>query len=115
MGMDADVIVIGPYGVLAGEGALDYSGADRYEGVTGDTLIIGTAARAWTSDQSETLARVCGVKLWDLGRHRVRHPSAPAAGEREERIGADKAIDVYHRIRRLSAHPGTIVWFRPNG
>ncbi|MBI2060650.1 MAG: hypothetical protein HYT87_12845 [Nitrospirae bacterium] len=114
MGVHADIIVIGPFIHLKKEGALVY-GPERYKDVPENALVIGAVAVAATSEESRLLARISNVEPWDLGNHRVLHPSAPQAGEQHEAIGDDEARVVYHRIRRLAGNPKTVMWFRPSG
>lgn len=111
MGMDADVIAIGPFEVLRSAGCLDYP-LDFYEDVETGDVVLGTVALAYTTGQSQILAEICGVEPWALGKHRVGEPKTPS--DPKSWIGDDSAWTVYERLENLMRED-TQVYFRPNG
>lgn len=111
MGKRADVIVIGPKGVLQEHGVLDYP--DKfYDDVDDDAVVLGTVAGANSNEGSDLLATICGVRTWDLGHHRVLHPVCPVV---DEYIGDELVFLVYDRIKKLVRCWGVQMWYRPNG
>ncbi len=114
MGLDANVIVIGPLNVLAKYDVLDYP-IGYYEDVPFDNLVIGTITCAYTSDQSRELAEICGVNPWDLGNHQVKNPVKPSALSCEDYIGRDSQVDIYDTIIKLLDYKNVQIWYRPNG
>jgi hypothetical protein len=69
MGLDAQLIAIGPFSkaVLSG---LDYPG-QFYAGVEDGATVVANVFTAITSEISHDLARCFGVGAMDLGRHHV--------------------------------------------
>jgi hypothetical protein len=119
MGLDADVIVIGPKDILHKTDVLDYPITYYDETAPDDVMVISTLAIADTTDQSYTLASVCGVDAWDLEAHRVRIPvdpySEPANFLDHEHIGSQHVRTVYFKLKELVKHNDVQVWYRPNG
>lgn len=112
MGMDADVIVIGPLSVLAKFDALDYP-VSYYEDIPLGTLILGTVAQAEATNQSHKLAGICGVEPWDLGGHQVKNPVKPVGGF--DYIGEDTEMEIYKLLVDLLKYDNVQIWYRPNG
>ena len=112
MGLGAEVIVIGPCDVLRSCMVLDYPD-DYYDDVPVGALVLGTAAYADTTCESEELARICGVMPWDLGDHRVKKPIKP--DDPEEFIGLQFASVVYAKLCGLLKCNNIQIWYRPNG
>ena len=116
MGMDADLLAIGPVKVLKRWDALSYPD-DFYDDVPEETVVIGIAAVAWTTDMSRNLAKLCGVEPWDLGNHLIKQvPSRSLEMDywMDELIGTECAWDVLERIKGLLID-GAELWYRPNG
>lgn len=112
MGMDAEVIVIGPCDLLHSCCALDYNDG-CYEDVPVGALVLGTVAGADTTNQSEELAAICGVDPWDLGNHQVRRPVGP--DDPPYFIGGEFASVIYAKLCQLLAGDRVQIWYRPNG
>ena len=111
MGMEAEVIVIGPFDILTGLNVQDYP-IRYYEGVQLDDLILGTVARAYTTDQSRELAKICGVKPWDLGNHQVKTVVKPMS---DNYIGCRTEMEIYELLFNLLKYDDVQIWYRPNG
>ena len=110
MGMEADIIVIGPKKLLLEVGVQDYC-EQWYKVVPDDVLILGTLGPACTSDQSRRLAKLVGVDPWALGDHRIRNVKDAASGEI---IGTEDETDIRRKVWSLLCG-GAQLWFRPNG
>jgi len=83
MGLDAQLIAIGPYsaGVIS---ALEY-GEDFYSDVEPGAIVVSNVFVAGTSDASHKLADAFGVGAMELGKHKLE------AG----RANIDALIDVF--------------------
>ena len=112
MGLDAEVIVIGPCGVLRSCMVLDYPD-DYYDDIPVGALVLGTVAYADTTYESQELARICGVEPWDLGNHQVKKLIEP--NDPESFIGSQFASVVYTKLNVLLKSDNVQVWYRPNG
>jgi len=104
MGLDAQVIAIGPFSrsVLA---ALEYS-ANYYANVTEGQTVISNVFVAGTSAASYELADAFGVGAMELGRHVLDPCSANI-----EKLAEFGSIDDFLLLR---AH-GFAFYFLPNG
>ncbi len=112
MGMDADVIVIGPFSVLVKLDVLEYP-MYFYGGVQFADLVLGFVAGANTTDESHELAKICGVEAWDLGNHQVKNPVEPI--DSYDCIGEDREIKIYELLVELLKYDNIQLWYRPNG
>lgn len=113
MGMDADVIVIGPKQVLQQYDVLDYP-EHYYTDVPDNVVVLGTVAVANTTGDSGLLACLCGVEPWDLGNHRVTDPQWFPDHD-EEFVGETEVREVYETLYALASRSNVQMWFRPNG
>ena len=108
MGMDADLLVIAPFWLLAETDNLDYP-KDFYGDITDPhhTLVISTVACADTTDQSKLLAELIGVDPWDFSQHIIKGRALPPSNiikpNLNERIGSDTVMDVVKRLIVLSS------------
>ena len=112
MGLEAEVIVIGPCDVLRSCMVLDYPD-DYYDDVPVGALVLGTVAYADTTYESQKLARICGVMPWDLGNHQVRKPIEP--DDPESFIGSQFTSIIYAKLCALLKCDDIQIWYRPNG
>ncbi len=112
MGMDADVIVIGPFSILTKLDVLEYP-IYFYDDVQLDDLVLGWAAGANATNESYELAKICGVGAWDLGNHRVKTPVKPIGGHDD--IGEDTEMEIYELLIELLKYDNVQIWYRPNG
>ena len=69
MGLDAQVIAIGPYSHDISS-ALEY-GAKLYEGVEHGATVVTTVFFAATTDESSALAAAFGVGAFEMGKHKL--------------------------------------------
>jgi len=69
MGLDAQVIAIGPFSQEIAE-SLEY-GPQRYSEVLDGATVITTVFLAPTSDDSRALAAVFGVGAFEMGKHHL--------------------------------------------
>lgn len=114
MGIDADIIVIGPAQILIEANVQDYPRRD-YDGVSKDAIVLGTVATAYTIEESLRLAELCQVDVTDLGNHRVKNVLSPLPREDHfKSIGSDLTIDVWRTIRVLLQYDDVQMWYRPN-
>jgi len=113
MGMDAEVLAIGPWGAFQGDD-LDYE-VDWYRDSikTGDEKIICLVAKANTSQQSRDLAAICCTEPWALGRHKIEKVELPFLLI-SEWIGEFSTVHVARKLQRLM-DAGCDLWYRPNG
>lgn len=77
MGLDAQVIAIGPYSNEVAS-SLEY-GESFYVGVAPGTIVVTNVFLACTSEDSHRLASAFGVGAMDLGRHKVDPDKADVA------------------------------------
>lgn len=77
MGLDAQVIAIGPFSSTV-TAALGYP-PDYYANVNEGTTVITSVFVALTSEQSHKLARAFGVSAMDLGNHHLAAAKANLA------------------------------------
>ena len=113
MGMDADLLAIGPFSPDIA-GMLDYS-AECYEGVKPGTKVVTTLFSCVTSDESNELAEALGIAPWDFGAHEIdiKNVNAKALTEFAESTAENELKDV--QIFVTLASKGFIFFFRPNG
>lgn len=115
MGMDADLIAIGPFSedII---GMLDYP-PEYYEGVKPGTRVITTVFTCNTSDASNELADALGIAPWDFGAHEIDfkgvNPEALTEWVEEGGSAENELKDV--EIFLTLARKGFIFFFRPNG
>ena len=69
MGLDAQVIAIGPFSTGIAS-ALEY-GEQRYEGVPAGATVVSMVFLAATTDESVALAAAFGVGAFEMGKHRL--------------------------------------------
>lgn len=69
MGLDAQVIAIGPYSSKV-TSSLEY-GTAYYAGVTPGTMVVTNVFIACTSEAGHKLAAAFGVGAMDLGKHKL--------------------------------------------
>jgi hypothetical protein len=69
MGLDAQLIAIGPFSAGVAS-ALEY-GPDYYSGVEPGATVVSNVFIAGTSDASHKLAAAFGVGVMELGRHKL--------------------------------------------
>lgn len=112
MGMNADIIVIGPYLTLAAYNVLDYD-KSFYQPVELDILVTGTIVVAEGNYESEILADLCQVNLWDLNRHQIKKP-LPVTDVRGE-MGGQEFQSIVKIINLLLNDSRVMIFFRPNG
>ena len=122
MGMDAEVLVIAPYGILRDRGLLEYHIA-QYKGVLEYQHIICTLFVAVTTEQSKDLATICMTDPMTLGNHLVRHVMLPPAtgiggwAIMGDWIGDDRIEDVMCTLTDLLSLPPSCsiqIWYMPN-
>ena len=115
MGLDAEIVVIGPYALLAEIDVLDYK-KDTYSTCKEDTFIICTVAQASTSRQSELLAELCYVDIWDFTSHQIKKVQWPWSTDMElEFIGDDQLGKIFETLRFLLEDDLCLLFYRPNG
>ena len=115
MGMDADIIAIGPFGKFKELGILEYD-EEFYQGASPESQVITTVAGAVTSDQSRDLADLVCVKPWELWNHRItKVVSLKKALIWGPAIGDDAPEEIVALIEQLLKTPDVQLWFRPNG
>jgi hypothetical protein len=106
MGLDAQVIAIGPFSAEV-VSALEY-GVSFYANVEPGTLIVSNVFVAGTSKASHELAASFGVGAMDLGRHKLNPEHANIA----------KLIEVFgkHNVAQFQclAHNGFSFFYLPN-
>ena len=115
--MDASVLVIGPAETLIRLGVADYPD-DYYKDVPDEAIILGTVARAVTTQQSHILAGLCGVDPWDLGNHRIMKPISRTEAIKEyndDYVGYCPALNIWTLLDILAAAHDVMIWFQPNG
>ena len=114
MGMDAQVLAIGPWGAFRGDD-LDYAPETYQDSIeTGDERIICCVAWASTSQQSRDLAAICCVNPWALGKHEVKRIDLPSSLLPGDWIGDIRVGQVVAKLQRL-LDAGCELWYRPNG
>lgn len=116
MGCNAEIKVIGPYGVLRDSGVLDY-GSHWYKSPTDELPVLGTLAAAGTTDESETLAFICGVDLYDAAWHIITTTNAlqRMANDGACHCNVDDFEQVYDTLCYLVAREDCLVFFLPEG
>src|SRR5258708_372172 len=115
MGMDADVIVIGPYKILKEADCLDYP-KDWYNG-TPDALVICTVAIANTTQESKDLALICNVNPYDVSNHQVKNPVNPdilMLTSPSDNIGNCEPQTIYETLSKLLDSTNVKIFYRPN-
>lgn len=113
MGMNAEVMVLGPIEILKFYGVLDYPDG-FYKDMDPNALVWGTIAIAHTNDTSRMLADVCGVRPWDLANHFVTNPQLV----HEDEVITDEGEtgkEIYEVLKGLLEHRSVSIYFRPNG
>ena len=114
MGMDAEVLAIGPWGAFRGDD-LDYDVNFYRDSIqAGDEEIIVQVARADTTSQSNWLADVCCTEPWALGRHKVERIDLPDHLWPDDKIGGEYIGQLVAKFQRL-LDAGCDLWYRPNG
>jgi len=113
MGMDAEIIVIGPLEVLDKVDCLEY-GRQNYDWDTPKDKIICRLAGADTTSQSTDLAQLCGLGPWDLNHHQIKRLEYFTDFEELDPIGGKDPIAIFENIKYLLEH-GCDIWFMPNG
>lgn len=114
MGMDAEIIAIGPFRIFKEAAVLDYPD-DFYIGAKPDDQIITTVARAETTQQSQDLARIARVNSWSLWSHRIVRILPWPEVLSLDPIGGDPPQEIAEMLRALLKVPNVQLWFRPNG
>jgi hypothetical protein len=114
MGLDAEVIAIGRYGVLRELGLLDYN-EDAYDMLGPEVPIICSPFYANTDSESLDLAEICCVDPWDLGTHHIQEVCDihDADNDYNPLIGDKRASDVFILLKTL-LDEDVDLWFRPN-
>ena len=107
MGLDAQVIAIGPFSTDI-ESALEY-GEQHYEGVAPGATVVSTVFLAATSSESHELAAAFGVGAFEMGRHRLDSRQADLTAL-ATRFGETDVTN----FRRLAAR-GFEFFYMPNG
>lgn len=69
MGLDAELIAIGPFSASI-VSALEYR-SELYEGLAEGATVVTTVLAVGTTEASEELARAFGVGPYDFGRHHL--------------------------------------------
>lgn len=107
MGLDAQVIAIGPFAADIAS-ALEYGGK-QYEGVPAGATVISTVFLAATTDESVALAAAFGVGAFEMGRHKL-DPSSANIDALLAQFGEADADN----FRRLASR-GFEFFYMPNG
>ena len=107
MGLDAQVIAIGPYSHDIGS-ALEY-GASRYEGVEQGATVVSTVFLAATTDESLLLAAAFRVGAFEMGKHKLDPKNADI-----EALSAQFGVADAENFRRLASR-GFGFFYMPNG
>ena len=106
MGLDAQVIAIGPYSESVAS-ALEYG--QRHGAVAPGTEVVTNIFIAATSEASHRLAAAFGVDAWDLGKHALREDAADL--EALVRFSDEENVA---RFELLRSH-GFRFYYLPNG
>ncbi|OWQ45660.1 hypothetical protein CDL60_17445 [Roseateles noduli] len=106
MGLDAQLIAIGPFSQDIAS-ALEY-GPTAYADVTPGATVVTNVLVACTSSASHLLAKAFGVGAMELGKHHLRPETADLALLRQE--FGDNDVD---KFQRLAAH-GFQFYYLPN-
>ena len=93
MGLDAQVIAIGPYSSEI-VSSLEY-GEKFYTGVAPGTTVVTNVFLAGTSDASNKLASAFGVEAMELGRHKL-DPNRADIAQLEEVFGNQNVQQFRH-------------------
>lgn len=96
MGLDAQVIAIGPYSSKV-DSSLEY-GASFYADVTPGTIVVTNVFIACTSETSHLLAAAFGVGAMDLGKHKL-DPRKASLGELTEIFGENNVAQFQRLVR----------------
>lgn len=110
MGMDADVIAIGPFSRDIAD-CLDYP-SGFYKDTEEGSPVLSTLFLCNTSQASKELAEAFGIDSWDFNQHKlddVVHVQTLAAINSEW-----EAIAEYNKFLRLKER-GFEFYYRPNG
>ena len=107
MGLDAQVIAIGPFSTDIAS-ALEY-GERRYEGVPSGATVVSTVFLAATTEESVALAAAFGVGAFEMGKHRLAAQKGDI-GRLTELFGEADA----RNFQRLAAS-GFEFFYMPNG
>lgn len=107
MGLDAQVIAIGPFS-QAIAGSTEY-GPELYEGVAEGTTIVTNVFIGGHSSASHFLAKCFGVGAWEVGKHELN----PELADIESLLASDFAEDVPKFIEFRDA--GFKFYYLPNG
>lgn len=114
MGMNATLLVFGPYRALQENDALAY-GEDFYAGVGPDDEVAGILRTCDTSEQSRALAELLGLHPWALNTHKLEEDKIPGYKEPVLDWGSGTpAFDVYSAVKGL-LEQGCAVWYMPRG
>jgi hypothetical protein len=113
MGMDADVIAIGPFSQDIID-MLDYP-AEYYDKTKPGATVITTVFSATSTDLSYQLARAMGVDAWDFNTHKI-DPKNVDMEDLEEFV--DCAVE--HGMEDITTFiklvgKGFTFFYRPNG
>lgn len=112
MGMDADLIAIGPFHPELGE-YLAYS-PDYYHDVPARALVTTELFSCQTSGLSEELAEAVGAKPWDFRTHQVNKNQINWQALRELSTRLFLSGDHVKALGLFLKH-GFTVLYRPNG
>lgn len=115
MGMNADVIAIGPFSKSIA-GLLDYP-AEFYDNTKPGTTVITTFCSAPGINTSNMLAAAMGVDPWDFNTHKIDSENIiRGLGALTEFAFAtgESVIELNEHFNRL-AKEGFTFFFRPNG
>ncbi|GAA0750932.1 hypothetical protein LRH25_31505 [Ideonella azotifigens] len=107
MGLDAQVIAIGPFNADIAS-ALEY-GEKRYAGVPPGATVVSTVFLAATSDESVALAAAFGVGAFEMGKHKLDPKNADIEALALQFGEADAG-----NFRRLASR-GFEFYYMPNG
>lgn len=112
MGMDAEVIAIGPYRSYLSD-CMDYPAYD-YKNVPDGSMVITSVFVCETSSASVELADAFGVDPWDFSQHHldpIRFSAEYITSAQEEGSAIRGSVDKFVRLRAA----GYDFYFRSNG
>ena len=105
MGMNAEVIAIGPYSDAVAD-HLAYPREDYAKTLPGTTVLV-KVFEGVTSDQSRTLASCFGAAAWDFNTHELD----PAKADLEALTGEFDGVESFLALRAA----GFRFYYMPNG
>lgn len=107
MGLDAQVIAIGPFSPEIA-GSLEY-GAQRYADVPNGATVVTTIFLAPTSGDSHDLAAAFGVGAFEMGKHHLDAYKADLARLRD--VSSEREVTHFLNLREH----GFQFYYLPNG